>query len=82
MLVAARLDLVAREREVWNMSTTSNLLGSVRHEPLEMRACLGLALARVKVAVLIDQLQVVLLGEAADALALRVGGEALALLLG
>jgi hypothetical protein len=36
----------------------------------------------VEVAVLADQFETVLRGEAADALALGVGGEALALLLG
>jgi hypothetical protein len=56
-------------------------LGGVGHEPLKLRAGLGLAPAGVKVAVLADQLDVVLGGEAADALALRVRREALALLL-
>jgi hypothetical protein len=58
------------------------LLGGVGHQPLELRAAIGLAPARVEVGVLGDQVEVVLGGEGADRLALGVGGEALALLLG
>jgi hypothetical protein len=83
LLVAPRLNLVAREpRGVEDEHDVEPALGGVRHEPLEMRACLGLAPARVKVAVLIGQFEVVLVGEATDTLALGIWGEALALLLG
>jgi hypothetical protein len=58
------------------------LPAAVGHESLKLRAGLGLAPAGVKVAVLFGEFEVVLGGEAADALALRVGGEALPLLLG
>jgi hypothetical protein len=83
LLVAAGLDLVAREpRGVEHEHDVEPALGGVGHETLEVRACLGLAPARMKVAVLLGQVEVVLFGEAADALSLRVRGEALALLLG
>jgi hypothetical protein len=57
-------------------------LRGIGHQALKLGARLGLAPAGVKVAVLADELQVVLGGEPGDRLALRVGGEALALLLG
>ncbi|HXP28243.1 MAG TPA: hypothetical protein VN804_00685 [Solirubrobacteraceae bacterium] len=83
LLVAARLDLVAREaRGVKDEHDVELAGGSVGHQALELRPRGGLAPAGVKVAVLADQLQVVLGSELADALALGVGREALALLLG
>jgi hypothetical protein len=56
--------------------------GGVGHQPLELRAGLGLPPPRVKVAVLADEVEVVLRGELGDRLPLGVGGEALALLIG
>ncbi|HWX88473.1 MAG TPA: hypothetical protein VNX67_09875 [Solirubrobacteraceae bacterium] len=83
LLVAAGLDLVAGEpRGVEDEHHVELGLCRVGHEALELRAGLGLAPPRMEIAVLADQFEVVLGGEAADALALRVGREALALLLG
>jgi hypothetical protein len=83
LLVASRLDLIAGEtRGVEDEHDVEPALGGVGHESLEMRACLGLAPARVKVAVLPGQFEVVLVREPADALTLGVRGEALAVLLG
>ncbi len=58
------------------------LLGRVGHQPLELGPAVGLLPAGVEVAVLADEVEVVLGGEAADRLPLGVGREALALLLG
>lgn len=55
--------------------------GGVGHQALELGAGLGLAPPGVKVAVFADQLEVVLVREVGDRLALRVGGKALSLLL-
>jgi hypothetical protein len=57
-------------------------VGGVGHEALELRSRLRLAPAGMKVAVLTDELEIVLGREPANALALGVGGEPLALLLG
>lgn len=76
-------DLIAREPgRVEHERDVELALCGVRHEPLELRSGLGLAPAGMEVAVLADEFEVVLGREAADALALRVGREALALLLG
>ncbi|HEX7290955.1 MAG TPA: hypothetical protein VF250_07495 [Conexibacter sp.] len=81
--VAARLDLVAREaRGVEDEHDVEAPLGRVGHQALELGAAIGLAPARVEVAVRADDGQVVLGGELGDGLALGVGREALALLLG
>ena len=83
LLVAARLDLVAGEAGgVEDEHHVELALCRVGHQPLELRAGLGLAPPRMEVAVLAGQFEVVLRGETADALALRVGRESLALLLG
>ncbi|HTD09526.1 MAG TPA: hypothetical protein VK680_11600 [Solirubrobacteraceae bacterium] len=83
MLVAARLDLIPGEAGgVVDEHHLELAIGGVSHQALELGAGLGLAPAGVKVAVLADQLQRVLGGEHGDRLALRVWGEALALLLG
>ena len=82
-LVAPRLDLVAREaRGVEDEHDLEAPLGRVGHQPLELRTAVCLAPAGVEVAVLADDLQLVLGGELRDGLALCVGREALALLLG
>lgn len=83
LLVAARLDLVAREaRCVKDEHDVELALGGVGHQSLELWTRGGLAPAGVEVAVLGDQLEIVLRRELADALALGIGREALALLLG
>jgi hypothetical protein len=83
LLVAPGLDLAASEaRGVEHEPHVEAALGRVGHQALKLGTCLGFAPARVEVAVLAGQLQVVLDGELADRLALRVGGEALTLLLG
>jgi hypothetical protein len=83
LLVAARLDLIAREaRGVKDEHDVELALGGVGHQSLELGPRRRLAPARVEVAVLADQLEVVLGRELPDALALRVGREALPLLLG
>jgi len=82
-LVAARLDLVACEaRSVEDEHHVEAPLGGIGHQPLELGPAVGLAPAGVEVAVLADDRQVVLGGELHDGLALRVGREALTLLLG
>ena len=59
LLVAARLDLVSREAGgVVDEHHVELALGGVGHQALELGACLGLAPAGVKVAVLADQLEV------------------------
>jgi hypothetical protein len=83
LLVAPGLDLVAREPRCVEHEHHIELAGGgVGHQPLELRAGLGLPPPRVKVAVLADKVEVVLGGELGDRLPLRVGGEPLALLLG
>jgi hypothetical protein len=56
--------------------------GRVGHQPLELWARLGLPPPGMEVAVLADEIEVVLRGELRDCLALRVWGKSLALLLG
>ncbi|HEY7962468.1 MAG TPA: hypothetical protein VID29_11150 [Solirubrobacteraceae bacterium] len=83
LLVAARLDLAAREaRGVEDEHDVERAGGGVGHQALELRARLGFAPAGVVVAVFADQVEFVLGGELGDRLALRGGGEPLALLLG
>ena len=82
-LVAARLGLVPREaRGVVDEHDVEAALGGVGHQPLELGPAVGLLPAAVEVDVVVDELELVLVGEAADRLSLRVGREALALLLG
>ena len=83
LLVPSGLDLVAGEPGgVEDEHRVELARGGVGHQALELGAGLRLAPPGVKVAVLADQLQVILGGEVGDRLALRVGGEPLALLLG
>ncbi len=83
LLVAAGLDLVASEpRRVEHEHAVEVPCRGVGHQPLELRACLGLPPAGVKVAVLTDEVEAVLGGELRDRLTLSVGGEPLALLFG
>jgi hypothetical protein len=83
LLVAAGLGLVPGEAGgVVEEDDVEALLGGVRHQPLELRPGVGLAPAGVEVGVLLAEVESVLGGEAADLLALGIGREALALLLG
>jgi hypothetical protein len=83
LLIAARLDLAASEPGgVEHEHALEASGGCVGHEALELGSGLGLAPSGVKVAVLGDEIEVVLGRELGDRLALGVGGEALALLLG
>ena len=82
-LVAARLGLVPREaRGVVDEHDVEAALGRVGHQPLELGTGVGLLPAAVEVDVVVDELELVLVGEAADRLPLRVRREPLALLLG
>ena len=83
LLVAAGLDLVSGEAGgVVDEDDVEALLGGVGHQPLELRPGVGLAPAGVEVGVLLAEVETVLGGELADLLALGIGREALALLLG
>lgn len=83
LLVLASLDLVARKpRGVEDEHHVEPLLGGVGHQAVEVSAPVGLAPAGVEVAVLVDEVEVVLGGESLNRLALGAGREALPLLLG
>jgi hypothetical protein len=76
LLVAARLDLIARKaRGMEHEDHFEATLGGVRHEPLELRPPVRLAPPGMKVAVLADDDQVVLVGEPRDRLTLRLDGK-------
>ncbi|HKI66238.1 MAG TPA: hypothetical protein VJ989_03105 [Solirubrobacterales bacterium] len=83
LLVAAGLGLVSgKAGGVVDEDDVEALLGGVGHQPLELWPCVGLAPTGVEVGVLLAEFEAVLGGELADLLALGVGREALALLLG
>jgi hypothetical protein len=75
LLVAARLDLVAREpRGVEDQHHVEAPVRGVGHQPLEISAAIRLAPAGVEVAVLLDDRQIVLSREPRDRLTLRMDG--------
>ncbi|HWA54856.1 MAG TPA: hypothetical protein VG816_11845 [Solirubrobacterales bacterium] len=83
LLVAAGLGLVSGEAGgVVDEDDVEALLGGVGHQLLELRAGVGLAPAGMEVRVFLAEVEPVLGSELADLLALGIGREALALLLG